>query len=313
MKFKIDRNRRSYIESNHTSTHLLHQALRNVLGNHVEQRGSMISDKVFRFDFSHQNKITDAELKSINDFINDQINQSIDIIENREEDYEKAIKNGAIGLFTEKYEEKVRTIKFNDSYELCGGTHVKNTSLISSFKIISEGSQAFGIRRIVATSNEKIIIEEDIKQKAIREKAESDNENKLLKKEIESQNKIKIQSIKEDIIKNISSKNDANIYIGEIDLDPKSIKELCFLLSDIHKNLFLILLSKSNDKVFMSCFISKELIEEKELDASKIIKKLSPLINGSGGGQSFYATGGGSNLAGINSVISESKKIVSQI
>ena len=273
----------------------------------------MISDKMFRFDFSHKNKISDSEISKINNFVNEKINESIDIIENRDEDYQTAINNGAIGLFTEKYDDKVRTIKFNDSYELCGGTHVKNTNEIGSFKIISEGSQAFGIRRIVATSNEKIIIEEDIKQKAIREKAESDNENKLLKKEIESQNKIKIQSIKEDIIKNISSKNDANIYIGEIDLDPKSIKELCFLLSDIHENLFLILLSKSNDKVFMSCFISKELIEEKELDASKIIKKLSPLINGSGGGQSFYATGGGSNLAGINSVILESKKIVSQI
>ena len=313
IKLKIDKNRRALIESNHTSTHLLHQALRNLIGNHVEQRGSMISDKMFRFDFSHKNKISDSEISKINNFVNEKINESIDIIENRDEDYQTAINNGAIGLFTEKYDDKVRTIKFNDSYELCGGTHVKNTNEIGSFKIISEGSQAFGIRRIVATSNEKIIIEEDIKQKAIREKAESDNENKLLKKEIESQNKIKIQSIKEDIIKNISSKNDANIYIGEIDLDPKSIKELCFLLSDIHKNLFLILLSKSNDKVFMSCFISKELIEEKELDASKIIKKLSPLINGSGGGQSFYATGGGSNLAGINSVISESKKIVSQI
>ena len=313
IKLKIDKNRRALIESNHTSTHLLHQALRNLIGNHVEQRGSMISDKMFRFDFSHKNKISDSEISKINNFVNEKINESIDIIENRDEDYQTAINNGAIGLFTEKYDDKVRTIKFNDSYELCGGTHVKNTNEIGSFKIISEGSQAFGIRRIVATSNEKIIIEEDIKQKAIREKAESDNENKLLKKEIESQNKIKIQSIKEDIIKNISSKNDANIYIGEIDLDPKSIKELCFLLSDIHENLFLILLSKSNDKVFMSCFISKELIEEKELDASKIIKKLSPLINGSGGGQSFYATGGGSNLAGINSVISESKKIVSQI
>ena len=313
VKFKIDRNRRSFIESNHTSTHLLHQALRNVLGNHVEQRGSMISDKVFRFDFSHQNKITDAELKSINDFINEKINQSIDIIENREEDYEKAIKNGAIGLFTEKYEEKVRTIKFNDSYELCGGTHVKNTSLISSFKIISEGSQAFGIRRIVATSNKEKIIAENLKQKEIKEKVDSDNLNKLQKKEIELQNKIKIQSIKEDIAKNIRKINDVNIFLGEIDLDPKSIKELCFLLSDQIDSLFIILLSKSNDKVFISCFISKNIITKKELDASKIIKQLSPLISGSGGGQSFYATGGGTNTDGIGSVISEAEKIISQI
>ena len=313
IKLKIDRNRRTLIESNHTSTHLLHQALRKILGNHVEQRGSMISDKMFRFDFSHQNKISDSKLSNVNNFVNEKINESIDLIENREEDYQIATKNGAIGLFTEKYEDKVRTIKFNDSYELCGGTHVKNTSDISSFKIISEGSQAFGIRRIVATSNEEVIIAEGLKQRAVKEKADNENANKLLKKEIESQNKIKIQLIKDDIIKNINNTNDANTFVGEVDLDPKSIKELCFILSDKFENLFLILLSKSDEKVFISCFISKELIEEKELNASKIIKELSPLINGSGGGQSFYATGGGTNINGIDSVIKESKKIISQI
>ena len=313
VKLKIDKNRRSLIESNHTSTHLLHQALRNILGKHVEQRGSMISEKMFRFDFSHQNKISDLELENITNFVNEKINQSIDIIENREEDYQIAIKNGAIGLFTEKYEDKVRTIKFNDSYELCGGTHVKNTGDISSFKIISEGSQAFGIRRIVATTNEEIIVAENLKQKALKEKADMENANKLLKKEQELQNKIKIQSIKDDLIKNITNQNDINNFIGELDLDPKSIKELCFMLSDKFENLFLILISKSEEKVFISCFISKNLIEEKELNASKIIRELSPLINGSGGGQPFFATGGGTNKNGIEQVITESKKIITQL
>ena len=313
VKLKIDKNRRSLIESNHTSTHLLHQALRNILGKHVEQRGSMISDKMFRFDFSHQNKISDLELVNITNFVNEKINQSIDIIENREEDYQIAIKNGAIGLFTEKYEDKVRTIKFNNSYELCGGTHVKNTGDISSFKIISEGSQAFGIRRIVATTNEEIIVAENQKQKALKEKADMENANKLLKKEQELQNKIKIQSIKDDLIKNITNQNDINNFIGELDLDPKSIKELCFMLSDKFENLFLILISKSEEKVFISCFISKNLIEEKELNASKIIRELSPLINGSGGGQPFFATGGGTNKNGIEQVITESKKIITQL
>jgi alanyl-tRNA synthetase len=313
VKLKIDKNRRSLIESNHTSTHLLHQALRNILGKHVEQRGSMISEKMFRFDFSHQNKISDLELENITNFVNEKINQSIDIIENREEDYQIAIRNGAIGLFTEKYEDKVRTIKFNDSYELCGGTHVKNTGDISSFKIISEGSQAFGIRRIVATTNEEIIVAENLKQKALKEKADMENANKLLKKEQELQNKIKIQSIKDDIIKNITTQNDVNSFIGELDLDPKSIKELCFMLSDKFENLFLILISNSEEKVFISCFISKNLIEEKELNASKIIRELSPLINGSGGGQPFFATGGGTNKNGIEQVITESKKIITQL
>jgi len=313
VKLKIDKNRRSLIESNHTSTHLLHQALRKILGKHVEQRGSMISDKMFRFDFSHQNKISDLELVNITNFVNEKINQSIDIIENREEDYQIAIKNGAIGLFTEKYEDKVRTIKFNDSYELCGGTHVKNTGDISSFKIISEGSQAFGIRRIVATTNEEIIVAENLKKKALKEKADMENANKLLKKEQELQNKIKIQSIKENLIKNITNQNNINNFIGELNLDPKSIKELCFMLSDKFENLFLILISKSEEKVFISCFISKNLIEEKELNASNIIRELSPLINGSGGGQPFFATGGGTNKNGIDQVILESKKIITQL
>jgi alanyl-tRNA synthetase len=310
---KINKKRRSYIESNHTSTHLLNQALRNILGNHVEQRGSMISDKMFRFDFSHQNKITDSELNNIENFIREKINQSIDIIDKREEDYNTAIKNGAIGLFTEKYEDKVRTVKFNDSYELCGGTHVKNTANILSFKIISEGSQAFGIRRIVATSNKEIIITENIKQEKIKEKANNDNLNKLQKKEIELQNKTKIHSYKEEITKSIRSVNEVKVYVGEIDLNPKSIKELCFSISEQIDNLFIILLSISNNKVFISCFLSKGLSVEKKLDASKIIKELSPLIDGSGGGQSFYATGGGTNIQGVNSVISKAEKIFNQL
>jgi len=310
---KINKKRRSDIESNHTSTHLLNQALRNILGNHVEQRGSMISDKMFRFDFSHQNKITDSELNNIENFIREKINQSIDIIDKREEDYNTAIKNGAIGLFTEKYEDKVRTVKFNDSYELCGGTHVKNTANILSFKIISEGSQAFGIRRIVATSNKEIIITENIKQKKIKEKANNDNLNKLQKKEIELQNKTKIHSYKEQITKSIRSVNGVKVYVGEIDLNPKSIKELCFSISEQIDNLFIILLSISNNKVFISCFLSKGLSVEKKLDASKIIKELSPLIDGSGGGQSFYATGGGTNIQGVDSVISKAEKIFNQL
>ena len=193
LKMKINNDRRSLIESNHTSTHLLHQALRKILGSHVEQRGSMISEDMFRFDFSHPSKLSNKDLDSITRFVNDRINDSIPLIENREEDYDIAIKNGAIGLFTEKYDDKVRTVKFNESYELCGGTHVKNTNKLKVFSIISEGSQAFGIRRITATCNEKIILEEMQKKKDSKEKAANEKANKELKKEIEIQNKAKVQ------------------------------------------------------------------------------------------------------------------------
>ena len=309
----VDSKRRQQITSNHTSTHLLNLALKKILGTNVEQRGSMISEESFRFDFSHQIKLSKEELNKVEEYVNNLIKESIDLIEERSADYKEVIKKGAIGLFSEKYGEKVRTIKFNESYELCGGTHVNNTKDIGSFKIISEGSQAFGIRRIVATSSEKKILEENLKQKSIKEKAATDQANRLLKKENESINKIKVESIKEDIIKNIRLSNSVNTYIGELELDLKSIKDLCFMLSDKIEKLFVIIVSKTDEKVFISCFVSKELVEEKGFNASNIVKELSPMIDGNGGGQAFFATAGGKKIDGIKSVLSQSEKIISQI
>ena len=309
----VDSKRRQQITSNHTSTHLLNLALKKILGTNVEQRGSMISEESFRFDFSHQIKLSKEELNKVEEYVNNLIKESIDLIEERSADYKEVIKKGAVGLFSEKYGEKVRTIKFNDSYELCGGTHVKNTKDIGSFKIISEGSQAFGIRRIVATSSEKKILEENLKQKSIKEKAATDQANRLVKKENESINKIKVESIKEDIIKNIRLSNSVNTYIGELELDLKSIKDLCFMLSDKIEKLFVIIVSKTDEKVFISCFISKHLVEEKGLNASNIVKELSPMIDGNGGGQPFFATAGGKKIDGIKAVLNQSEKIISQI
>ena len=309
----VDSKRRQQITSNHTSTHLLNLALKKILGTNIEQRGSMISEESFRFDFSHQIKLSKEELNKVEEYVNNLIKESIDLIEERSADYKEVIKKGAIGLFSEKYGEKVRTIKFNESYELCGGTHVKNTKDIGSFKIISEGSQAFGIRRIVATSSDKKILEENLKQKSIKDKAATDEANRLLKKENESINKIKVESIKEDIIKNIQLSNSVNTYIGELELDLKSIKDLCFMLSDKIEKLFVIIVSKTDEKVFISCFVSKELVEEKGFNASNIVKELSPMIDGNGGGQAFFATAGGKKIDGIKSVLSQSEKIISQI
>ena len=154
---------------------------------------------------------------------------------------------------------------------------------------------------------------ENIKQKVIKEKVATNEANRLLKKESESLNKIKVQSIKKDIIKNIRLVNGVNIFLSELDLDLKSIKDLCFTLSDQIDNLFMIVLSKTKEKVFISCFISKDIVEEKQLDASEIVKKLSPLIDGNGGGQPFFATAGGKNIDGIESVLSQSEKIINQI
>jgi len=310
---KIDKDRRISIQKNHTSTHLLQFALKKILGNHVEQRGSMLTDDIFRFDFSHQSRVSDKELTDVEELVKSLIKDEIKCIEDREADYHDAINAGAIGLFSEKYGDVVRTIKFGESYELCGGTHVNNTKEIEDFKIISEGSQAFGIRRIIASSNKIRIKEEHLKYQAIKEKAESEKANKLLQKEIDSQNKIKIQSTKELIIKEIKEVNGLNTFTGELELDNKSIKELCFSLSNEIDNLFIIVLSRSTEKVFISCFISKNLIAEKNLNASSIIKQLTPIIEGSGGGQPFFATGGGKNLNAIEKALTESEKIISQL
>ena len=307
---KIDKNRRLSIQRNHTSTHLLQFALKKTLGNHVEQRGSMLTEDIFRFDFSHQSKLLDKELSDAEKLVKSLIKDEIQCIEEKQANYNDAVKAGAIGLFSEKYGDVVRTIKFGESYELCGGTHVKNTREIEDFKIISEGSQAFGIRRIVATSNKTRIKEEELKNQAIKEKAESEKANKILQKEIDSKNKIKIQSIKGLIIKEIKQVNGLNTFTGELDLDNKSIKELCFMLSDEIDNLFMILFSRSPEKAFIYCYISKSLTVQKGFNASNIIKELSPIIDGSGGGQPFFATGGGKNIEAIDKALAESEKII---
>ena len=307
---KIDKNRRLSIQRNHTSTHLLQFALKKTLGNHVEQRGSMLTEDIFRFDFSHQSKLSDKELSDAEKLVKSLIKDEIQCIEEKQANYNDAVKAGAIGLFSEKYGDVVRTIKFGESYELCGGTHVKNTREIEDFKIISEGSQAFGIRRIVATSNKTRIKEEELKNQVIKEKAESEKANKILQKEIDSKNKIKIQSIKGLIIKEIKQVNGLNTFTGELDLDNKSIKELCFMLSDEIDNLFMILFSRSPEKAFIYCYISKSLTVQKGFNASNIIKELSPIIDGSGGGQPFFATGGGKNIEAIDKALAESEKII---
>ena len=307
---KIDKNRRVSIQRNHTSTHLLQFALKKILGNHVEQRGSMLTEDFFRFDFSHQSKLSDNELSDVEKLVKSLIKDEIQCIEEKQANYNDAVKAGAIGLFSEKYGDVVRTIKFGGSYELCGGTHVKNTREIEDFKIISEGSQAFGIRRIVATSNKTRIKEEELKNQAIKEKAKSEKANKILQKEIDSKNKIKIQSIKGLIIKEIKQVNGLNTFTGELDLDNKSIKELCFMLSDEIDNLFMIIFTRSPEKAFISCYISKSLTLQKGFNASNIIKDLSPIIDGSGGGQPFFATGGGKNIEAIDKALAEAEKII---
>ena len=319
----VDSKNRFRIQCNHTATHLLHQALRNILGNHVEQKGSRVSSENFRFDFSHYSKLDQSDIISVENFVNSRIENSIDLIEERNVPLKKAQDNGAIGLFGEKYGDTVRTIKFGASYELCGGTHVNNTSELWQFKIISEGAIASGIRRIEAITNESVKnyynskineydkIKDILKNpKSLYESIKSlSEENSLLKKEIDKLSNEKVFSVKKDIITKLENISGLNVITTTVDLKPAKIKDLCFSIASEIENLFLIIITKDLNKVYCSCYISKNLVSEKNLNSSEIISKLSKFINGRGGGQAFYSTCAGDNLEGIQKLFTAAKDL----
>jgi alanyl-tRNA synthetase len=318
----VDSKLRKRIESNHSATHLLHQALRQILGNHVEQKGSSVQSKNLRFDFSHYEKISDIQLSQVESFVNSKIDDQISLIENREVPMQDAIDNGAIALFGEKYDDVVRTIKFGDSVELCGGTHVKNTAEIWQFKIKSEGAIASGIRRIEAITgsavkdyyNQSIIQLAEIRKSLNNTKnpvdslAELKNENLKLKKQLEALSYDKLHNLKDSLINELKNVNGVNFLVKKVDLDVSNIKKLSFELGSKHKNLFIIFMAENNSKANIVCYISKQLVQSKGFDAREEIKKLSPLINGSGGGQNFFATAGGSDTSGIAEALKQASK-----
>ena len=318
----VDSKLRKRIESNHSATHLLHQALRQTLGNHVEQKGSSVQSKNLRFDFSHYEKISDIQLSQVESFVNSKIDDQISLIENREVPMQDAIDNGAIALFGEKYDDVVRTIKFGDSVELCGGTHVKNTAEIWQFKIKSEGAIASGIRRIEAITgsavkdyyNQSIIQLAEIRKSLNNTKnpvdslAELKNENLKLKKQLEALSYDKLHNLKDSLINELKNVNGVNFLVKKVDLDVSNIKKLAFELGSKHKNLFIIFMAEKNSKANIVCYISKQLVQSKGFDAREEIKKLSPLISGSGGGQNFFATAGGSDTSGIAEALKQASK-----
>ena len=304
----VNNKKRKQTSSNHSATHLLHQALRDVLGEHVEQRGSMVSDTGLRFDFSHFKKIEKNEIVKIEDFVNDIIDQSLILEENRTEKYTNALKNGVIALFGEKYGDVVRTVKFGNSYELCGGTHVKNTSSIRIFKIISESSVASGIRRIEAlTGNNalKLLSDHSAELNRIGELVSTNSKiyesvlslnqsNKKLEKNIKNYQLKIVSSLTHDLIENVENFNGVNLLFSEInDFDSDNLKSLSFSLIRNIEDAFILLKCRSDNKTSLVCNISKNLTSSHELDASKIVKEICKRIDGGGGGQQNFASGSG--------------------
>jgi alanyl-tRNA synthetase len=304
-------------ECNHSATHLMHQALREILGTHVEQKGSMVQGSGLRFDFSHFSKLTSEEIKAVEVFVNSRINQKIKLEENRSVPVAEAMESGAMALFGEKYGDAVRTIRFGDSIELCGGTHVKNTADIWSFKIVSESAVASGIRRIEAITGEAVqaffdtqestlkSINESLKhpQDAIKAIGNLQTENALLKKEIESLSKLQTQIVKQELQTQLKTVNGIEFLAAEVDLTPPAIKDLAFDLGQGKDNLFLVLVTQKGGKPVISCYISKVLVAERSMNAGTIVKELGKHIQGGGGGQPFFATAGGKNPEGIPAML----------
>jgi alanyl-tRNA synthetase len=319
----VDSKQRKRTSCNHTATHLMHQALRTVLGNHVEQKGSMVHSGMFRFDFSHFSKVSSDELKQVEAFVNARIQEQIPLEESRNTPYKKALEQGAMALFGEKYGDTVRTIRFGQSMELCGGTHVPNTLDIWHFKITSESAVASGIRRIEAITGDaaKAYFEKQTRlleevnqllkqtQDPLKAIQSIQLENSALKKELTALSKIKAQVLKSDLLKEIKTIEGIDFLSAEVDLDAKGMKDLAFDLGAELQNTVIVLGSQKTGKPLLSCYISKTLVKDQGKDAGAIIRKLGKYIQGGGGGQSFYATAGGKKLEGITEALQNAEAI----
>ena len=303
---------------------MLHEALREVLGDHVEQKGSLVDDDNLRFDFSHYQKLNDEEVALIESKVNQYIRNNYPLEESRSIPIKEAMDKGALAFFGEKYGDNVRLIKFGDSLELCGGTHVQATGQIGLFKIISEGAIAAGIRRIEGITAKKaeeynIRQSETIKQLRTLLKNQVDiikgvksvlDENDTFKRKITELTKGKIADIKKNLISECAKIDNINFLAKKVDLDNAGTKDLAFSLKNSIKNLFLVLANEDNGKATLTIMISEDVIKEKDLNAGAIIKELAPEIKGGGGGQAHFATAGGSYPAGIEKALEKAKAFV---
>jgi alanyl-tRNA synthetase len=320
----VDATQRARTARNHTATHLLHQALRQVLGTHVEQKGSAVHAGSLRFDFSHFAKLTEEELRQVEHFVNERIEEQLPLEEARSIPVKKALEEGAMALFGEKYGDEVRTIRFGKSIELCGGTHVNNTADIWHFKITSEGAIAAGVRRVEAITSDAVKDFYEKKHQLLEEikgllKGSGDplraieglqEENFQMKKEIELLLKDKARALKSEFKEALVTVNGVRFLAKEVDLDAAGMKDLAFEMGQEHNDLFLLFASRQQGKALLSCYISKDLVEKKGLNAGNVVRNLGQYIQGGGGGQAFFATAGGKNPAGIPEALEKARTLI---
>jgi len=324
---QVNKNRRKLVINNHTATHLLHAALREVLGTHVQQKGSLVADTHLRFDFSHFQKVTEEELAQIEQIVNRKIRENIPLQEARSISIEEAKAKGAMMLFGEKYGDTVRMITFDPSFsqELCGGCHVQATGVIGLLKITTETSVAAGVRRIEAVTADKAeaYVNKELETldsirglfknpKHIVQNIQGlQDENKQLKKQLEDMQNAQAGSMKRDLINSAVEINGFNFIGAKLPIqDSKTIKSLSYQIKEELGDVVVVFGAEINGKPQLSVTVSENLIEEKKLHAGNLIREIAKEINGGGGGQAFFATAGGKNAAGIEKAIAKAKEIL---
>ena len=321
---QVDAHIRLLTENNHSSTHLLHEALRDILGTHVEQKGSLVNDQYLRFDFSHFSKMTDEEVQKVEDIVNAKIRENISINEKRSAPMHEAEEMGAMMLFGEKYGDAVRVIQFGSSVELCGGCHVASTGQIGVIKITAEAGVAAGIRRIEAITSEKAFEyykSQEATLNTLRSLLKNANdpikgvqsllkETAVLDKKLSQLMAEKAKGLKSELIKSATEINGVNFISAVVDLELSAMKDLSFECKKELGNLLMVLGAENNGKANLSVAVSENLIESKGLNAGQIIRDIAKEIQGGGGGQSSFATAGGKNPDGLQSAIAKAKALL---
>lgn len=326
VKATVDAEKRNLTANNHSATHLMHAALRQVLGTHVEQKGSLVDEKHLRFDFSHFSRMTEEEIRQVEMIVNQRIRDDIPRGEERRIPLEEARQRGAMALFGEKYGEEVRVITFNPEYsiELCAGTHVASTGRIGFFKVISEGAIAAGVRRIEAVTGakaeafvyEKLAVVGEIGElfKGSKDLARSVRslveENKALQRKIDELDRYRVEAMKSEIIAASETIHGVRFIARRVEGGAKTAKDLAFALNDDAQPGFTLIITTEEQKVTLTLMLSAALIGEKGLHAGNLVRELAREINGSGGGQPHFATAGGTNAKGIDAVIDRAREVL---
>ena len=326
---KVDAKKRQLTMDNHSATHLMHAALREVLGPHVEQRGSLVNDKILRFDFSHFAAMTAEEISKVEEIVNQKIRENIVLHEQRNVPIDKAKQMGAMALFGEKYGDFVRVITFDPKYsvELCGGTHVPSTGQIGLFKILNESSVAAGVRRIEAVTaegaqvyvNNELKVLHDIRTILKNPKDLSTATQNLLEEKHQLEKKLEevyqqqTNSLKDSLALKATSNNGVSVIIEKIELpNADALKNIAYALRNQFENLFLVLAADINGKPQVAVMLGEKLQADKKFHAGEMIKSLAKEIDGGGGGQPFFATAGGKNIKGLDAVIKKAKAMLAE-